>query len=160
MRRPLVAPRNDLAQHWRILVELKSEWVVLREFEQSWEAQLACGALESAGIPAKVDDTAYYEALPERGHRMLVHRASVDAALSVLDAPADEGEGITRIRPERRLGRPTNDPGFSSLLVLAGATIIGLWIGETLFSQLNGLPRAAWRFPGWTRPWPHSALCG
>jgi hypothetical protein len=46
-------------------------------------------------------------------------------------------------------GRPTNDPGFSSFLVLASATIIGLWIGETLFSWSYGLPRADWRFPWW-----------
>src|SRR5688572_12942408 len=47
------------------------------------------------------------------------------------------------------LGRPTNEPGFSSFLVLAGATIIGLWIGETLFSRSYGLPRAVWPFPWW-----------
>jgi hypothetical protein len=47
------------------------------------------------------------------------------------------------------LGRPTNEPGFSSFLVLAGAIITGLWIGETLFSLSSGLPRADWRFPWW-----------
>ena len=45
--------------------------------------------------------------------------------------------------------RPTNDPGVSSFLVLAGATIIGLWIGETLFRWSYGLSRADWRFPWW-----------
>ena len=49
----------------------------------------------------------------------------------------------------RGLSRPTNEPGFSSFLVLVGATLIGSWIGEALFSRSYGLPRADGLLPWW-----------
>jgi hypothetical protein len=49
-----------------------------------------------------------------------------------------------------RLGRPAaNEPRLASFLVLIGAAIIGLRIGETLFSRSYGLPRTDPTFPWW-----------
>jgi hypothetical protein len=47
------------------------------------------------------------------------------------------------------LGRPVNERRLAPALVLIGAAIVGLWIGETLFSRSYGLPRADPVVPWW-----------
>jgi hypothetical protein len=83
------------------VMEIRRGWVVVREFRQHWEAQIACGALEASGIPATVVDTPPFEGAVYEGpflepaYRVAVPGGNAGAARAILDAPA-EGEGIVR----------------------------------------------------------------